>query len=145
MTPGPVGAPPARTGLFSIASGAGAKGVFTGLMPAFIILANSTALILFYLAAAWRFNNRRLSPELGCAEDRPENPGRDEQLSVRCFSRGFVGFLVCLANLPKQVVADFFEVPVWCVELSSAKQFNPAFVGTGQTDFNYCRTNQKGT
>src|SRR3954454_14652443 len=50
-----------RTGLFSLASGAGAKGVLTGLMPAWVVLADSSALMLFsifcYLAAVWRFNN----------------------------------------------------------------------------------------
>src|SRR6476646_453870 len=50
-----------RTGLFSLASGAGAKGVLTGLMPAWIIMADSSALILFsifcYLLAVWRIIN----------------------------------------------------------------------------------------
>src|SRR3954452_6198384 len=50
-----------RTGLFALASGAGAKGVLTGLMPAWVVLADSSALMLFsvfcYLAAVWRFNN----------------------------------------------------------------------------------------
>src|SRR4051794_11918077 len=50
-----------RTGLFSLASGAGAKGVLAGLMPAWILLADSSALISFsifcYLAAIWRFKN----------------------------------------------------------------------------------------
>jgi putative membrane protein len=50
-----------RTGLFSLASGAGAKGVLTGLMPAWIVIADSSALIVFsifcYCAAVWRFRN----------------------------------------------------------------------------------------
>lgn len=50
-----------RTGLFSFASGVGAKGVLAGVMPAWIIMADSIALILFsifcYLVAVWRFNN----------------------------------------------------------------------------------------
>ncbi len=50
-----------RTGLFALASGAGAQGVLAGLMPTSIILADSSALILFSVfcfgAAAWRFNN----------------------------------------------------------------------------------------
>src|SRR5947209_17598165 len=50
-----------RTGLFSLASGAGAKGALAGLMPAWVVLADSSALILFsifcYLAAVWRFNH----------------------------------------------------------------------------------------
>src|SRR4051795_9991229 len=50
-----------RTGLFALASGAGAKGVLTGLMPAWVIQVDSSALIAFsvfcYLAAVWRFNH----------------------------------------------------------------------------------------
>src|SRR5438552_7956276 len=36
-----------RTGLFSLASGAGAKSVLGGLMPDWIVLADSSALIVF--------------------------------------------------------------------------------------------------
>jgi putative membrane protein len=50
-----------RTGLFSFASGAGAKSVLAGLMPAWVILADSSALMIFsifcYLVAVWRFNH----------------------------------------------------------------------------------------
>src|ERR687884_904636 len=50
-----------RTGLFSLASGAGAKGALTGLMPAWVVTADSSALIVFsifcYGAAVWRFKN----------------------------------------------------------------------------------------
>src|SRR3954453_21754793 len=50
-----------RTGLFSLASGAGAKGALTGLMPGWIVLADSSALIVFsmfcYCAAVWRLKN----------------------------------------------------------------------------------------
>jgi len=50
-----------RTGLFSLASGAGAKGVLTGLMPEWVVIADSSALIVFsifcYCAAVWRFRN----------------------------------------------------------------------------------------
>ena len=49
-----------RTGLFSLASGAGAKGVLTGLMPMWIVIADSAALIVFsifcFCAAVWRFS-----------------------------------------------------------------------------------------
>src|SRR3984893_10784293 len=49
-----------RTGLFSLASGAGAKGVLAGLMPMWIVIADSSALIVFsifcFCAAVWRFN-----------------------------------------------------------------------------------------
>src|SRR4051794_15300020 len=48
------------TGLFSLASGAGAKGVLTGLMPAWIVVADSGALIVFsifcFCAVVWRFD-----------------------------------------------------------------------------------------
>jgi len=60
-----------RTGLFSLASGAGAKGVLTGLMPEWVVLADSSALIVFsifcYCAAVWRFRNSgaaRPNPDL---------------------------------------------------------------------------------
>src|SRR3954468_2610282 len=36
-----------RTGLFSLASGAGAKSVLAGLMPMWIVLADASALIVF--------------------------------------------------------------------------------------------------
>ena len=49
-----------RTGLFSLASGAGAKGVLAGLMPMWIVIADSSALIVFsifcFCVAVWRFN-----------------------------------------------------------------------------------------
>src|ERR1700710_2527198 len=49
-----------RTGLFSLASGAGAKGVLAGLMPTWIVIADSSALIVFsifcFCAAVWRFH-----------------------------------------------------------------------------------------
>src|SRR3954452_9381023 len=50
-----------RTGLFSLASGAGAKGVLTGLMPAWVIQVDSSALIAFsvfcFCSAVWRLKN----------------------------------------------------------------------------------------
>jgi len=49
-----------RTGLFSLASGAGAKSVLAGLMPMWVVLADASALIAFsifcFCAAVWRFN-----------------------------------------------------------------------------------------
>src|SRR3954467_1999368 len=64
-----------RTGLFALASGAGAKGVLTGLMPVWIIMVNSSALMLFsifcYLAAVWRFNNS------GASRPQPDVPRID--------------------------------------------------------------------
>ena len=50
-----------RTGLFALASGAGAKGVLVDLMPEWIVLADGSALILFsvfcFAAAVWRIEN----------------------------------------------------------------------------------------
>lgn len=47
-----------RTGLFSLASGAGARALLTGLMPEWLILADASALVLFSVfcfgAAVWR-------------------------------------------------------------------------------------------
>src|SRR3954468_12903354 len=69
-----------RTGLFSLASGAGAKGVLTGLMPAWIVLADSSALILFsvfcYLAAVWRFNHS------GATRPTPDVPRIDGRILI---------------------------------------------------------------
>jgi putative membrane protein len=69
-----------RTGLFSLASGAGAKGVLTGLMPAWIILADSSALIFFsifcYLAAVWRFKNS------GAVRPTPDVPRIDARILI---------------------------------------------------------------
>jgi putative membrane protein len=69
-----------RTGLFSLASGAGAKGVLTGLVPGWIVLADSGALILFsifcYLAAVWRFSHS------GAARPTPDVPRIDARILV---------------------------------------------------------------
>src|SRR5437763_5843002 len=47
-----------RTGLFALASGAGAKGVLTGLIPAGVVLADRSGLMAFgifcYFRATWR-------------------------------------------------------------------------------------------
>src|SRR3954466_15408909 len=49
-----------RTGLFSLASGAGAKGVLAGLMRVWVVLAGASALIAFsifcFCAGVWRMN-----------------------------------------------------------------------------------------
>src|SRR3954466_13932543 len=64
-----------RTGLFALASGAGAKSVLIGLMPGWIILADSSALIVFsifcYVAAVWRISNS------GAARPAPDIPRID--------------------------------------------------------------------
>src|ERR1044071_7026641 len=69
-----------RTGLFSLASGAGAKGALTGLMPAWIVIADSSALIVFsifcYGAAVWRFMNS------GAARPQPDVPRIDARILI---------------------------------------------------------------
>jgi putative membrane protein len=83
-----------RTGLFALASGAGAKGVLTGLMPAWIVLADSSALILFsifcYLAAVWRFKHS------GASRPNPDVPRIDARILV--VMSGFLS-LVSIAAL----------------------------------------------
>ncbi|HEY5125964.1 MAG TPA: DUF202 domain-containing protein [Bradyrhizobium sp.] len=83
-----------RTGLFSLASGAGAKGVLTGLMPAWIVTADSSALILFsifcYCAAVWRFANS------GASRPIPDVPRIDARILM--VMSGFLS-LVSLAAL----------------------------------------------
>jgi putative membrane protein len=50
-----------RTGLLALASGIGAKQLFTGLVPEWLIIANATVLVLFsafcFAAAVWRHLN----------------------------------------------------------------------------------------
>jgi putative membrane protein len=50
-----------RTGLLALASGIGAKQLFTGLVPEWLIIANGTVLVLFsafcFAAAVWRHLN----------------------------------------------------------------------------------------
>jgi putative membrane protein len=84
-----------RTGLLSLASGAGAKGVLAGLMRAWMILADSTALILFnifcYLAAIWRFDNS------GAARPSPEVPRIDARILLAMSS--FMSIVSAIALL----------------------------------------------
>jgi putative membrane protein len=83
-----------RTGLFALASGAGAKGVLAGLMPAWIILADSSALILFsafcFCAAVWRMKHS------GALRPDPDVPRMDERVLIAM--SGFLS-LVSLAAL----------------------------------------------
>jgi len=69
-----------RTGLFALASGAGAKGVLTGLMPAWVVTADSSALIAFsifcYGAAVWRFRNS------GASRPSPDVPRIDARILI---------------------------------------------------------------
>ena len=84
-----------RTGLFSLASGAGAKGVLAGLMPAWIILADSSALILFsifcYLAAVWRFRHS------GASRPNPDVPTIDAKILIAM--SGFLSIVSTMALL----------------------------------------------
>ena len=69
-----------RTGLFSLASGAGAKGVLAGLMPMWIVIADSGALIVFsifcFCAAVWRFDRS------GATRPDPDVPRIDARILV---------------------------------------------------------------
>jgi putative membrane protein len=69
-----------RTGLFSLASGAGAKGVLAGLMPMWIVVADSSALIVFsifcFCAAVWRFERS------GATKPDPDVPRIDARILV---------------------------------------------------------------
>jgi inner membrane protein YidH len=84
-----------RTGLLSLASGVGAKGAFAGLMPAWMILADSSALILFsvfcYLAAVCCFNNS------GAARPSPDVPRIDARILVAM--SGFLSIVSAVALL----------------------------------------------
>jgi|SRR5947209_6794287 putative membrane protein len=67
-----------RTGLFSLASGAGAKSVLAGLMPMWVVLADASALIAFsifcFCAAVWRFNRS------GATRPDPDVPRIDQRI-----------------------------------------------------------------
>ncbi|MEO6946421.1 MAG: DUF202 domain-containing protein [Nitrobacter sp.] len=69
-----------RTGLFALASGAGAKGVLTGLMPAWVILIDSSALIAFsifcFACAVWRMKNS------GAVRPDPDVPRIDQRILI---------------------------------------------------------------
>jgi putative membrane protein len=69
-----------RTGLFSLASGAGAKGVLAGLMPMWIVIADAAALIVFsifcFCAAVWRFNRS------GATRPEPDVPRIDARILI---------------------------------------------------------------
>jgi putative membrane protein len=69
-----------RTGLFSLASGAGAKGVLAGLMPMWIVIADAGALIVFsifcFCAAVWRFDRS------GATRPSPDVPRIDKRILI---------------------------------------------------------------
>jgi putative membrane protein len=69
-----------RTGLFALASGAGAKSVLVGLMPGWIILADSSALIVFsvfcFVVAVWRIDKS------GATRPGPDIPRLDTRILV---------------------------------------------------------------
>jgi putative membrane protein len=86
-----------RTGLFALASGAGAKGVLTGLMPAWIIMVNGSALIAFsifcYVAAVWRFTHS------GAARPAPDVPRVDARILTAMSGLLSIISLLALAGL----------------------------------------------
>jgi putative membrane protein len=67
-----------RTGLFALASGAGAKSVLGGLMPAWLILIDSSVLIAFsifcFAGAVWRIRNS------GAVRPDPDVPQIDHRI-----------------------------------------------------------------
>src|SRR3954447_22833910 len=69
-----------RTGLFSLASGAGAKTVLAGLMPTWVVLADASALIIFsifcFSAAVWRM------AKSGAARPAPDVPRIDQRILI---------------------------------------------------------------
>jgi putative membrane protein len=69
-----------RTGLFSLASGAGAKTVLAGLMPSWIAMLDASALIVFsifcFCAAVWRM------AQSGAARPAPDVPRIDQRVLV---------------------------------------------------------------
>jgi putative membrane protein len=69
-----------RTGLFALASGAGAKGVLAGLMPNWIVLADSSALVIFsvfcFCAAVWRMKHS------GATRPGPDVPRIDPRILI---------------------------------------------------------------
>src|SRR3954451_20455819 len=69
-----------RTGLFSLASGAGAKSVLAGLMPMWVVMADASALIVFsifcFCAAVWRM------AKSGAARPAPDVPRIDQRILV---------------------------------------------------------------
>lgn len=83
-----------RTGLFALASGAGARGVLAGLMPDWLIRADGSALIVFSIfcfgAAVWRMVNS------GAARPHPDVPRIDARVLVAM--SGFLS-LISLAAL----------------------------------------------
>lgn len=83
-----------RTGLFALASGAGAKGVLAGLMPAWVIRIDSCALIAFsifcFAGAVWRMRNS------GAVHPDPDVPRIDQRILV---AMSIILSLVSLAAL----------------------------------------------
>jgi putative membrane protein len=61
-----------RTGLFALASGIGVRALLTGLMPKWLIVADSTALVVFrafcFGAAIWRELKLSTPPSMPCVQ-----------------------------------------------------------------------------
>src|SRR3954468_23106811 len=85
-----------RTGLFSLASGAGAKSVLAGLMPMWAVLADASALIVFsifcFCAAVWRMDRSGAArPAPRRPPYRSAHPDRDERVLVAGIGSGTAG------------------------------------------------------
>ena len=69
-----------RTGLLSLASGVGAKGALAGLIPTWVILLDSSALIVFsvfcFCVAVWRMDNT------GATRPRPDVARLDSRILI---------------------------------------------------------------
>ena len=82
-----------RTGLFALASGAGAKSVLAGLMPMWIVLADASALIVFsifcFCAAVWRMDRS------GAARPAPDVPRIDQRILIAM--SGFLSLVSAVA------------------------------------------------
>jgi putative membrane protein len=82
-----------RTGLFALASGAGAKSVLGGLMPDWLIKVDGSALVVFsifcFCAAVWRIANS------GAARPQPDVPRIDGRILIAM--SGFLSLVSLMA------------------------------------------------
>src|ERR1044072_5918140 len=84
-----------RTGLFSLASGAGAKSVLAGLMPMWVVMADASALIGFsilcFCAAVWGMARS------GPARPAPDVPRIDQRILIAM--SGFFSLVSAVARV----------------------------------------------
>src|SRR3954467_2841014 len=87
-----------RTGLFSLASGAGAKSALAGLMPMWIVLADAIALIVFsifcFCAAVWRIDKSGGGPPA------PDVPRIDQRILIAMSA--FLSLVSAVARVGKR-------------------------------------------